>query len=107
VILRLIDDNNDNEKYLGEKLMSLMEILAWVVIGGVAGWLASLVMKTNSRQGMLMDIVVGIVGAFIGGFILSNLGLASDVGDFSILSLVTAFFGAVVLIGLLKLIRRA
>jgi uncharacterized membrane protein YeaQ/YmgE (transglycosylase-associated protein family) len=87
--------------------MTVMEILAWLVIGGVAGWLASLVMKTNSAQGTLMDIFVGIVGAFIGGFVLSSLGLASDAGGFNLLSLVTAFVGAVILIGLLKLIRQA
>ena len=87
--------------------MTVMEMLAWVIIGGVAGWLASLVMKTNSSQGTLMDILVGIVGAFIGGFVLSSLGLAADAGEFSILSLVTAFIGAVILIGFLKLVSRA
>jgi uncharacterized membrane protein YeaQ/YmgE (transglycosylase-associated protein family) len=64
-------------------------------------------MKTNSSQGTLMDILVGIVGAFIGGFVLSSLGLAADTGEFSILSLVTAFIGAVILIGFLKLVSRA
>ena len=86
--------------------MNLMELLAWLVIGGVAGWLASIVMKTNSRQGMITDIVVGIVGAFIGGFVLNALGFAAAAGQFNLLSLGTAFVGAVILIGLLKLIRR-
>jgi uncharacterized membrane protein YeaQ/YmgE (transglycosylase-associated protein family) len=92
---------------LEKKLMNVMELVAWLVIGGVAGWLASMVMKTNSQQGLLMDIIVGIIGAFIGGFVLNSLGLAADTGDFSWLSLGTAFLGAVILIGILKMIRRA
>jgi uncharacterized membrane protein YeaQ/YmgE (transglycosylase-associated protein family) len=91
----------------GEKLMSLISLLAWLVIGGVAGWLASLVMKTDSQQGTLVDIFVGIVGAFIGGFVLNTFGLAADAGEFSILSLVTAFVGAVILLAIIKLLRRA
>lgn len=87
--------------------MSLISLLAWLVIGGVAGWLASLVMKTDSQQGTMIDIFVGIVGAFIGGFVLNTLGLASDAGEFSILSLVTAFVGAVILLAIIKLLRRA
>jgi uncharacterized membrane protein YeaQ/YmgE (transglycosylase-associated protein family) len=87
--------------------MGVYEIIAWIVIGAVAGWLASMVMKTNSSQGLLMDIVVGIIGAFIGGFVLNSLGFAAAAGQFSWLSLGTAFLGAVILIGILKMIRRA
>ena len=87
--------------------MGIVEILAWIIIGGIAGWLASMVMKTDAQQGWIMDIVVGIVGAFIGGFVLSNMGLANDAGDFNFLSLITAFIGAVILLGIIKLVRRA
>jgi len=87
-----------------------MGILAWLIIGGVAGWLASIVMKTNARQGTILDIIVGIVGAFIGGFVLSflNLGGTGSAGitGFNLPSLATAFIGAVILLGLLRLIRR-
>lgn len=85
-----------------------MGILAWLIIGGVAGWLASMVMKTNAKQGTLIDIVVGIVGAMIGGFLLGALGLSSGdaITGFNIPSLATAFIGAVVLIGILKAVRR-
>ncbi|MGB7337894.1 MAG: GlsB/YeaQ/YmgE family stress response membrane protein [Phototrophicaceae bacterium] len=85
-----------------------MGIFAWLIIGGIAGWLASMVMKTNSRQGTLIDIVVGIVGAFIGGFLLSALGLSSGdaITGFNLPSLATAFIGAVVLIGILKVVRK-
>lgn len=81
-----------------------MNFILWIIIGGVAGWLASMVMKTNSRQGLIMDIVVGIVGGFIGGFVLGFLDI--NMGDGLLASLGTAFVGAVIFIGILKLIRR-
>ena len=90
--------------------MTIGNLLAWLIIGGVAGWLASIVMKTNASQGTFIDIVVGIIGAFIGGFVLDVLDLAptsAGVTGFNIGSLVTAFIGAVLLLGLLRLIRRA
>jgi uncharacterized membrane protein YeaQ/YmgE (transglycosylase-associated protein family) len=86
--------------------MSIVSLLAWLVIGGLAGWLASLVMKTDAQQSTLTDIFVGIVGAIIGGFLLGALGVPNDAGDFSILSFVTAFIGAVVLLAIIKLVRR-
>ena len=86
----------------------MLGILAWIVIGGVAGWLASIVMKTNSRQGLIMDIVVGIIGAFIGGFVLSffNAGTGDAITGFNLLSLGTAFVGAIIILAILKLVRR-
>ncbi len=77
--------------------------LAWIIIGAIAGWLASIVMKTNQQQGLLMDIVVGIVGAFIGGFLVNQFGSAGVTG-FNVWSLFVAFIGAVVLLGLLRLV---
>ena len=89
--------------------MTVGTLIAWLVIGGVAGWLASLVMKTNSQQGMLLDIIIGIVGAFIGGFVLDMLDITGGqaVTGFNWVSLITAFIGAVILIALLRLVRRA
>jgi uncharacterized membrane protein YeaQ/YmgE (transglycosylase-associated protein family) len=75
--------------------------LAWIIVGALAGWLASMVMHT--RQGLIMDIVVGIVGAFIGGFVFHQLGAAGVTG-FDIWSLFVAFIGAVILLGLLRLV---
>ena len=75
--------------------MSLMAIIAWIVIGAIAGWLAGVVMR-GGGYGLLGDIVVGIVGGFIGGFVLGLFGIeaqASFVG-----SIITAFIGAVILI---------
>jgi uncharacterized membrane protein YeaQ/YmgE (transglycosylase-associated protein family) len=82
--------------------MDQMGWLAWIVIGAIAGWLASIVMKTNREQGLIMDIIVGIVGALIGGFIFNALGIAGTTG-FNIWSLFVAFIGAVVLLGILRL----
>lgn len=81
-----------------------MTFLAWIVLGGVAGWLASMVMKTDASQGILLNIVIGIVGAFIGGMIFNALG-ESGVNGFNVYSLVVATIGAVVSIWLVKLVR--
>lgn len=76
--------------------------LAWLIVGAIAGWLASMVMGTNRRQGLLMDIVVGIVGAVIGGVLFNAIGGAGVTG-FSIWSIFVAFTGAVVLLALIRL----
>jgi uncharacterized membrane protein YeaQ/YmgE (transglycosylase-associated protein family) len=83
--------------------MGQMGWLAWLVVGAVAGWLASIVMKTNRQQGLLMDIVVGIVGAFIGGFLFNQFGTAGVTG-FNVWSLFVAFTGAVVLLAAIRLL---
>jgi uncharacterized membrane protein YeaQ/YmgE (transglycosylase-associated protein family) len=84
-------------------IMDQMGWLAWIIVGALAGWLASIVMRTNARQGLLMDIIVGIVGALIGGWVFSLLGI-SGVTGFNIWSLFVAFIGAVILLGLLRLV---
>jgi len=86
--------------------MGLINLLLWILLGGIAGWLASLVMNTNARQGTLMDIVVGIVGAFIGGLVFNLLGAAGATG-FNLYSLFVAFIGAVILLAALKTFNRA
>jgi uncharacterized membrane protein YeaQ/YmgE (transglycosylase-associated protein family) len=83
--------------------MGQMGWLAWLVVGAVAGWLASIVMKTNRQQGLLMDIVVGIVGAFIGGFLFNQIDTAGVTG-FNIWSVFVAFIGAVVLLAVIRLV---
>jgi uncharacterized membrane protein YeaQ/YmgE (transglycosylase-associated protein family) len=81
--------------------MGQMGWLAWIVVGAVAGWLASMVV--HSRLGLIGDIVAGIVGAFIGGFLFNAIGLAGTTG-FDLWSVFVAFIGAVVLLGLLRLV---
>jgi uncharacterized membrane protein YeaQ/YmgE (transglycosylase-associated protein family) len=75
-----------------------MGILSWIIVGGIAGWLASMVMGTNERQGCIMDIILGIVGALVGGFLLSAIGMGGDMSGINIGSIITAFIGAVIVI---------
>ncbi len=83
--------------------MDAMGIIAWIVIGGIAGWLASIIMKTNRNQGWLIDIIVGIIGAFIGGLVFNALG-ANGVTGFNVYSLIVAFVGAIILLAILRAI---
>ena len=85
-----------------------MNLIIWLVVGGVIGWLASLVMKTDAQQGMILNVVVGIVGALIGGWLLSPLLGAETVnqGDFSILGLLVSLGGAIILLFVVNLLRR-
>ena len=80
-----------------------MSIIAWIVLGGVAGWLASLIMDTDRSQGILANVVIGVIGALFGGFLFSTLGVGGLTG-FSLYSLVIATVGAVVLIWLYQVI---
>jgi uncharacterized membrane protein YeaQ/YmgE (transglycosylase-associated protein family) len=82
--------------------MEQMGWLAWLIVGAVAGWLASIVMKTNRQQGLLLDIVVGIVGALVGGFLFNLIGVSGTTG-FNIWSVFVAFVGAVVLLGVIRM----
>lgn len=76
-----------------------MSIIGWIVLGLIAGWLASKVMGTSGNQGVLMDIVLGIVGAIVGGFVFSLFGTAGVTG-FNIWSLIVATIGAVIVVWL-------
>jgi uncharacterized membrane protein YeaQ/YmgE (transglycosylase-associated protein family) len=80
-----------------------MDILLWVILGAVAGWIASMIMK--SGHGLIEDIILGIIGAFIGGFIMNFFG-QSGVTGINVYSLIVAVIGAVVLIALGRLIRK-
>jgi len=83
-----------------------MGFIVWLIIGGVVGWLASLIMRTDAQQGVLMNIVVGIVGAFIAGLILPRIGLPL-IGGAIVGSIIYATIGAVILLAIISLIRRA
>lgn len=82
-----------------------MNALLWIILGGVAGWLASIIMKTDYSQGTLLDIILGIVGAVVGGFIMNFFGQAGVTG-FNLYSLIVATIGAVVVIWIGRLLRR-
>jgi len=85
----------------------MINLLVWIIVGGVIGWVASLIMKTNSRQGVIADIIVGIVGAFLAGLFLSPLFNISTIneGNFSIPALLVSLGGAVILLAISKLFR--
>ena len=79
-----------------------------IIVGGILGWLASIVMRTDAQQGILLNIVVGIVGALLGGFLLSPLlgGAPITSGAYDIRSLLVSFLGAVILLAIVNLFRR-
>ena len=85
-----------------------MNFLSWIVVGGIIGWLASIVMKTNAQQGLFLNIIVGIVGAFLGGLFLAPMFGAGTINgnDFSASSLLVSFLGAVILLAIVNLFRR-
>ena len=85
-----------------------MGLILIIVVGGIIGWLASIVMRTDAQQGLLLNIVVGIVGALLGGFLLSGLigGAPITSGTFDVRSLLVSFLGAVILLAVINLFRR-
>jgi len=85
----------------------MINFLIWIIVGAVIGWVASLIMRTNSRQGLIADIIVGIVGAFIGGYFLSPIFNVSTIneGNFSLPALLVSLGGAVILLAISKLFR--
>jgi uncharacterized membrane protein YeaQ/YmgE (transglycosylase-associated protein family) len=85
-----------------------MNLILWLVIGGLLGWVASMVMGTNARQGIILNVVVGIVGAFLGGLLLAPLFGTGTINqsDFSIGSLLVSLLGAVILLAIVNFFRR-
>ncbi len=85
----------------------MINFIIWIIAGALVGWVASLIMRTNRRQGLLADIVVGIVGAFLAGYFLSPLFGVSTIneGNFSIPALLVSLGGAVILLAISKLFR--
>ncbi len=82
-----------------------MDIIVWIIFGALVGWVASLIMKTDAQQGMLLNIIVGVVGAVIGGWLMGVFG-ESGVGGFNLYSFLVALLGACVLIAIVRAIRR-
>lgn len=79
-----------------------MSIIGWVVLGGLAGWIASMIMGTNENQGCILDIVIGIVGAVIGGFLWSLIRGDNWQAGFNIPSIIIAIIGACILLAIKK-----
>ena len=84
-----------------------MNIIIWLIVGGIIGWLASMIMKTDAQQGIILNVIVGIIGAFIGGWLIGPLvGAGSINAGFSVMSLVVSLIGAIILLAIVNLFRR-
>ena len=85
-----------------------MGLIILIIVGGILGWLASIVMRTDGQQGILLNVVVGIVGALLAGFIVNPMIGGGNImnGDFSGSALLVSFLGAVVLLAIVNLVRR-
>ncbi len=81
-----------------------MGLILWLIVGGVVGWLASIVMRTDAQQGIFMNIIVGVVGAFIGGLVFSG-GTINNSG-LSLTSFLVSLVGAIILLAVVNLLRR-
>ena len=85
-----------------------MNLIIILIVGGILGWLASILMRTDAQQGIFLNIVVGIIGALVAGFLVTPLigGAPITSGTFDVMSLVASFLGAVVLLAIINLFRR-
>jgi len=86
--------------------VKLMNFILWIMLGALAGWIASIIMKTDASQGLLGDIILGIIGAFVGGFVFNMFGVAGTTG-FNLYSLLVAIIGSVILIYIGRLMFHA
>ena len=86
----------------------MVGLIIWLVIGGVVGWLASLLMRTDEQQGIVLNVVVGVVGAFLAGWFISPLvGVGTiNQNNFSLASVLVSLIGAVILLAIVNLFRR-
>ena len=82
----------------------MVNLIIWLIVGGIIGWLASIIMRTDAQQGIFLNIVVGIVGAFIGGLIIS--GGSINNAPLNITSFLVSLLGAIVLLAIVNLVRR-
>lgn len=86
----------------------MINFIIWIIVGGILGWIASMIMRTDAQQGTLLNIVVGIIGAFVAGLVLTPLfGIGTiNQNNFSMASLLVSLLGAVILLGIVNLFRR-
>ena len=85
-----------------------MNFILWIIVGGILGWIASLIMHTNAQQGPMLNILVGIIGALLAGFLLTPLfGVGTiNQSNFSLPSLLLSLLGAIILLAVVNLVRR-
>ena len=82
-----------------------MDFIVWIIVGGIAGYIASMIMKTDASQGMIGDIILGIVGAIVGGFVMNFFG-QGGVSGFNFYSVIVAIIGSVIVIGISRALSR-
>ena len=85
-----------------------MNFILWIIIGGILGWIASIIMRTNAQQGLFLNIAVGIIGALVAGFVLTPLfGIGTiNQNNFSLPALLVSLLGAIILLAIVNLFRR-
>lgn len=84
-----------------------MNLILWIIVGGIVGWLASIIMRRDAQQGVMLNIIVGIVGAFVGGWLISPLvGVGTINQNFSIGALLVSIVGASILLAIVNLAMR-
>jgi len=84
-----------------------MSLIIWLIVGGIVGWLASLVMRTDGQQGIILNVVVGVVGALLAGWLVSPLvGVGTINQGISIATIVVSLIGAIILLAIVNLFRR-
>ncbi|HEU4991677.1 MAG TPA: GlsB/YeaQ/YmgE family stress response membrane protein [Luteimonas sp.] len=85
-----------------------MGLIIWLIVGGIIGWLASMIMRTDAQQGIVLNVVVGIIGALIGGWLIAPLigGSTGAAGGFDIMGFIAALIGAIILLAIVNLFRR-
>ena len=85
-----------------------MNFIIWLIVGGLIGWIASMIMKTDAQQGVILNVVVGIIGALLGGWFLAPMFGTGTINqnDFSIAGLGVSLLGAIILLAIVNLVRR-
>ncbi|MAS35170.1 MAG: GlsB/YeaQ/YmgE family stress response membrane protein [Anaerolineaceae bacterium] len=83
-----------------------IELLIWIVVGAVAGLLASLVMRTSPPYGLVGDMLIGIAGGLLGGFLFNLMGMGAEVTGINLVSILVAFIGSVIILALVRVMRR-
>jgi uncharacterized membrane protein YeaQ/YmgE (transglycosylase-associated protein family) len=85
-----------------------MNLIIWLVVGGLVGWIASMIMRTDAQQGVILNVVVGLIGALLGGWLLAPMFGTGTINsnDFSLAGLLVSLLGAIILLAIVNLVRR-